>query len=161
MVNNSLDIEGMLNSALTSERLSSMKLEKLEKSDGELYSFILQSTGDREGLSDIRIRQSNGDIILEDRVSLPKDNQGFEEDIVLLKKSMYGDLGAVASGDVRNLCYRATPIGHILSFIVSKEKAKKALHHYIDIASEVMGEFFRGYGEIDLAFSLARERVGR
>ena len=81
----SIDIEEMLKSALTSKRLTSMKPRELKKNQGELYSFRLEGTGNREGFSEIKIKQVNGSIILKDRISLPKENKGFEEDIVLLK----------------------------------------------------------------------------
>lgn len=157
----SLDFERMISNASTSERLTSMELEELKNGRGELYSFRLKGVGDVEGLSDIRIKQLKGDIILEDHVSLPKENSGFERDIVLLKKCMYEDLGCVAAGDVRDLGYRRDSIGYTLSFKVSKEKARKALHYYIDTSLKVMGDFFRENEEIYLAFSLARERIGQ
>ena len=161
MANKSLDIKGMFDGALTSERRTSMKLEKLENNPEELAAYRLQGTGNRKGSSDIRIKQINGEIYLEDCVKLDEDNRGFEEDIGLLKRFMYEDLGAVASGDVRDLLELDTSKGYTVSFKVDNDKAQKALKHYIDISSEVMGSYFREYPEIHLAFSLARERIGK
>lgn len=155
---NPTNLEKMLKRALTSERLTSMELKKQKKRKGDLYSFRLQGNGKTEGFSDIRIMQKNGEIFVEDCVKLPQKNRGYEKDIVLLKKAMYEDRGAL--GNVDNLGYKENRTGHTLSFSVSKDEYK-ALHHYIDVASEVMGKFFQGPGEIHLAFSLARERIGK
>ena len=156
----SLDIEEILKAALTPKRLTSMEFKELENSVGQ-YSFRLQGTGEREGSSDINIKQINGELIVTDCVKLPYENRGFERDIALLKKTMYYDLGTTASGDVRELIYSVGSKGNTVSFKVSAEKAQKALFHYINIAAYVMSGFSRGLGEIDLAFSLARARVGR
>ena len=143
-------------------RLSSMRVAGIKEKRGGAYSVRLESTGKRKGYAEITIQKSNGTISLDDYVSLPENNKGFEEDIVLLKQIMFQDLGAVASGAVKNLGYRGNSKGHTLSFKVTKEEeAQKALKHYIDIAFEVMSSFFKGIGEIDLAFSLARQRIGR
>ena len=155
-----IDLEKMLKIALTPTRLTSMKFIRLRKRNGELYSFKLEGTGEREGSSNITIRQENGEVFLEDSVILPEKNWDYEKNIVLLKKAMYEDLGVVAAGAVKDLNYGRWSTGYTLSFKAGIEKAQKALHHYIGIASEVMGEYFKGFREIDLAFSLARERAG-
>jgi hypothetical protein len=161
MATKTLDIGAIVKSASTPKRLTSMEVRKLENKQGELYAFRLESTGDRKGSSEVRIKQVNGRIVLEDYVSLPEKNSGFGGDIVLLKQMMYEDRGAVASGAVTDLHHGVAPKGYKLSFSVTREEAQKALHCYMGICLEVMGEFFKGFGEIDLAFSMARGRVGR
>jgi len=161
MAKKSLDIENMFQDALTSERQTSMQLKKIKTNSRELASYSLQGTGDRKGSSTIAVRQVNGKVLLEDCVRLDKGNKGFEEDIGLLKRFMYEDLGCVVAGDVRRLVNFDTPKGYVVSFEVDSDKAQKALKHYIDTASEVMGSYFRDYQQIFLAFSLARERVGK
>ncbi|GEM_PF-3660780 len=74
---------------------------------------------------------------------------------------MFEDLGAVASGAVKNLRHYKSEKGWTTSFqVAKKQETQKALHDYIGISLEIMGGFFREYGPIDLAF-LARERDGR
>lgn len=157
-----LDIGKMVASASTEERLLSMTVTESKGKNGGPYFVRLDGTGDRKGYAKITVRQSNGNITLEDYVSLPKGNKGFEEDIVLLKELMFRDLGAVASEAVKDLRYSGNSKGHTLSFkIAKKPEAKKAIYHYIDTSFAVMADFFKGFDQIDLAFSLARERVGR
>jgi len=105
------------------------------------------------------VTESNGDLILEDLVKLEERNSGFERDLSSLKCCMYYDLGAVTpEGGVSDLGFYSARGGQVVSFKVGKDKAAKALWHYMDTVCEVMGGFFRRYGEIDLAISLARER---
>lgn len=155
----SLDLKKILDHALDSERLASIELITLTTSEDGAYSLILQGMGKRNGYSEINIQQINGEVFVKDSIRLSTENEGFQRELSQLKAAWYHGLGGVASGDVRGLChYREIKSQRqTLSFKVDTEKAHKALWHYMDISAEVMGEFFKGYGTIDLAVSMARK----
>ena len=94
--NENFNLESILNKVLTPERMASMKLKDLKSSRGT-HSFRLQGTGNRKGSSDIKISRKNDEIIVEDYVELSPNNRGYAEDIVLLKKIMYKNDGAISS----------------------------------------------------------------
>ncbi len=156
----SLDINEILKKVMSSERGKQMEFETFLVKRNLLWSFKLKSKkGARaQGLSHIMTSNNHGTIILEDFLKLETQNSGFEPDLCSLKCCMFYDLGATVSGGVSNLGYSPERNGHLVHFGVSKDKAPKALHWYVDIACGVMGEFFRGYESVDLALSLARER---
>lgn len=152
----------MVERASNEKRLTSMRVSESEGQNSELYTIRLEGAGNRKGISTITIRKNDGDVTLEDCVSLPSENRGYEPDICLLKQTMFRDLGAVAAGAVTGLTYRGDSKGHTLRFRIAKrEDTQKALFHYMDIAFEVMDNFFREHPELELAFSLARQRIGR
>jgi len=157
----SLDIKDVLRKVMDKERAEAMEVEMLPVGKGFLYSVKLKSKENAraQGFAHITAKTFNGSIGLKDLVKLEEKNRGFESDLSSLKCCMYYDLGATSQeGGVSNLRYSPGKGGHLVSFKVSKDKAPKALHHYLDTTCEVMGGFFRNYGSIELAISMARER---
>ena len=160
--NHSLDIESIVKSVLPQERLTSMEFRELETSEKCMYSFRLQSTGERGGYSEIYIQQVNGEVTLQDYIKLPIENQGFEVEVSRAKGFMFYDLGATTpKGGVRELeVHPERSKGHVLTFKVNTEKAKPALWHYLETVEEVMEDFFKGeICSLDLYLSMIRSRT--
>ena len=157
----SLDLETLVKKYVNKSRLTSMELKNQKTYKNGTHAFRLQGTGERKGHSDIRIQQVNGELLVTDCVKLPKNYSGYEDDIVLLKKIMYEDAGAQPHNGITGLHYEKGSKGYVLSFKLSGEKTKRALSHYLNLTAEIMSEYFKGNGSIDLAFSMARQRVGR
>ena len=156
-----LNLDKILKHVMTPEMARAMEIERNNGGQGPLSSFKFVSKGKaaRTGSSHVVVTSSNDIILLEDVVRLEEGNRGFETDISALKCCMFYDLGATSKeGGVSSLAYSGREDGCAVSFRVGKDKAPKAVWHYLDIASEVMSEFFKGYSEIDLALSMARER---
>lgn len=151
------DLVKIMKSAFGPRRSANIEVGKLETPEEGIYTFRLDSTGEREGYSEIRIEQKNGKVSLRDAVTLPRENSGFQGDISRLKYCMYVDEGALSQGGVMGL-FEANGI---LSFNVDQKVAYHALHHYLHTSAEIMSKFFKGFGNIDLAFSMARPRIHR
>lgn len=151
----------ILANALSGKRDLSMAYEILPPGKNGLYLFKLKNTNSakRKGESLIRVRQEERNVFLEDIVKLEEKQKGFEQDIASLKCCMFYDLGGVEAGAVKDLGYTSTNKRVVSSFKTSKKESSKAIWHYLDIAAEVMGKYFKeSIGEIDLAFSMARKR---
>ena len=159
----SLDIQVVLEKVLTPEMKRSMEAEILAPEEGILYRVRFTSKGERKGESEIIVRKDEGDFTLEDTARLGYENRGFAADITILKAVMYTDMGATTpNGGVRNLGIREpNHTDWTLSFeVVDSKKAPKALWHYIGLSADLTSDYFKGFGNIDLAFSMARERAG-
>jgi len=158
----STDAKKILANAVPKEMSRNMSYDILPPGKNGLYLVKLKSNNPakRKGQSEISVRKLGEDIVLEDLVTLEEKNRGFGQDIAALKCCMFYDLGVVDAGVVTGLRYSgyAQKSAVTVSFKTNKAESPKVVWHYFSLAAEVMGKYFGGLGEIDLAFSMARER---